>query len=214
MKTDDYVAERRAGFRGFAPLAAAAVALLSVSCATQVGKESAAFEGGPASAVLEEHGDPGFRHRDNDGVTYMAYRLPLPPPWTNGATSARCSVIYTVRADTVLASDLVGSMCHEARRSTPWSRSGVKKLADDLEGKGIRDLLLVFGAPDYGGLADGNGTLVYDYGEESGSVAEDVGGGASVAIGFSLGCVMTIVIEDAQVAGAELEGGMCWATSI
>ena len=206
MKTDDNVIEHRTGLRCPAPFAAAAVALLSVSCATQVSMETTAYEGGPASAVLEEHGEPDFRYRDdNDGVTYISYRLP-------GSTREfRCSAIYTVRDDNIIASKLTGKACPEGSR---FGGGGVNKLASGLEGKDVGDVLMMFGGPDYGGLSGGSGTLVYDYGEASDSVTGNVGGGVSVGIGFSLGCTMTITVEDGRVAGAETGGGMCWLTRL
>ena len=207
MKTDDYATEHRTGLRCFAPFAVAVVALLSVSCATQVGMETAAFEGGPVSAVLEEHGDPDFRYSDDsDSVTYIAYRL-RNLGWQidrGGATNFRCSVIYTVSEDNVIASKLVGKTCHKGA-----TLGRLKGLAGSAQGKDMRDVLMTFGTPDYGGLSGGTGTLVYDYGESSDSVAEDVGGGVSVSVALSIGCSVTIALKDGRVASAEVKGLFC-----
>lgn len=204
-------AEDGTGLQGFAPFSAAVLALLCVSCATQVGMETTAFVGGPASALLEEHGDPDILYEE-DGINYIAYRVALPANRLDSdadLTNDRCSVIYTVREDTVLASSLVGFMCHEVGRI-----GRVNNLAGELEGKSVQDVLMIFGSPDFGGLSDGTGTMVYDYGATSESVAGDAGDGAAVVIGMGFGCTLTITIEDGRVTSRETEGGMCWAASI
>ncbi len=200
------------GLDRLARFSVAAIALLCVSCATQVGMESVAYEGGPASVLLEEHGDPDLRYVDDDGITYMAYRVALPTSRLDSdvnITNDRCSVIYTVREDIVLASNLVGFVCHEVRRI-----GRVNNLAAGLEGKNVLDVLMTFGSPDYGGLSDGTGTLFYDYGATSESAGGNVGNGASVAIGIGFGCALSIMIEGGRVTSTETEGGMCWATPI
>jgi hypothetical protein len=182
------------------------------------------------ASALDERvttGEPGFEFSDGSGMRHIAFRLLEGDPEVITAAAAgsrapdpwkRCSVIYTLSGDAVVASDFVGVACLGHKRS-----GRVRKQAIGLQGATLKDVLMKFGAPDSGEVPDGAGTLVYDYGVSE-STTDPVSGskelndrlrvGVVLSVGIRIGCRVTFLIEDGRVSGVEPKGGVCRAAPL
>lgn len=174
------------------------------------------------TSALEERattGEPGFEFSDGSGTQYIAFRLlkgdakvkrrfGLGPQPADSAK--RCSVIYTLSGDAVVASEFVGMGCLGHKRS-----GRVRKQAIGLRGATLKDVLMKFGAPDSGEVSDGAGTLVYDYGDsESSTGPVSVSDGVAVDVAIRMSCTVAFSIEDGRVSSVEPKGGLCRANPL
>lgn len=197
------------------PMRAPALVLACALCAAcaalqEYGMETSALVGGPLAAATAAHGQPAFRYVDRAGDTgteYVGYRLATTGTSGDDDRRLRCSVIYSVRDETIAEARLAGNRCHESSGA-----AHVNTRAEQVDGMGIAEVVTLLGTPDSHTLADGEGTMVYDYGSFTVSSGGPIGGGFGLSIGGTLSCRMTIEFLEERVVSATTEGcfGLGW----
>ena len=177
------------------------------SCASQIGIGIEDHLGLPASAIVEERGEPDFVWTAEDGAQVHAYALHerVSTPYQDNLL--RCSAIYTMRDGEVAATALAGRECHAAEPRGV----NVNTFVETLPGATVADVLAALGAPTQHELVQGTGNLHYLLYVDSAAVADvDDSGNVSGGV-ITMGCEVSIEVEQGQVTGGETGGGLCWA---